>query len=157
MTIQAVGATYTGAFEQKNKAIKSIEAYFPVKNIAEKHEENPPINYEELAQQYDVRNATFEEIKEISNALYQAGEISMKEHMILTFDFGRATADIRRNAPGYVSTDFDMYKTPANENGQRDWIAEIKARAADHFKYGNIIGYETNSKILAVLQKMERA
>lgn len=54
-----------------------------------------------------------------------------------------------------VSADFSMYETSANSNGQRDWIAEIEARASNNFKYGNLVGYQINSKILAILQKFD--
>lgn len=111
--------------------------------------------YKELSGNYDIRNPTFEEIIVISNALYAVGEISLKEHSILTFDFGRATDDLKRYAPGYISPSFDMYETATNSNSQRDWIAEIGARASSHFNYGNLVGYQMNSKILAVLQKLD--
>ncbi|WP_342505031.1 hypothetical protein [Sporosarcina sp. FSL K6-2383] len=110
--------------------------------------------YEEISGKYDVRNATFEELSEISKILYEAGEITLKEHALITFDFGRATDYLKQNAPGYVSADFSMYKTAANSNGQRDWLAEFGARAADHFKFGNLVGYQTNSKVFAILEKL---
>lgn len=50
--------------------------------------------WEELSSKYDVRKATFEEVKEISKALYEAGEISTQEHLFLTFDYGKATNDL---------------------------------------------------------------
>lgn len=152
MKIQATH--YSRNIEQNHTSrIKTGKPFTIQENVEQQH---TPVNYKELAQQYDVRNATFNEIKEISNILYNAGEISMKEHMLLIFDFGRATDYIKNIAPGTTAPHFDMYKTSANEYGQRDWIAEIEARAADHFKFGNLIGYHTNSKILAILQKLDR-
>ncbi|GKV66484.1 MULTISPECIES: hypothetical protein [unclassified Sporosarcina] len=76
--------------------------------------------YRELAGKYDVRQATFGEIIELSNALYEAGEISLKEHAVLTFDYDRAANNLKRQAPGYVPIDFTMYETVAASNGQRD-------------------------------------
>ncbi len=68
--------------------------------------QNPPAVYEELSTNYDVRNATFEEIVEISNVLYNSGEITLKEHAVITFDFERATNNLKQNAPGTISSDF---------------------------------------------------
>lgn len=111
--------------------------------------------WEELSSKYDVRKATFEEVKEISKALYEAGEISTQEHLFLTFDYGKATNDLKKNAPISISANFDMYETPSNGNGERDWIAEFKARKSKDFKYGNLIGYQTKTKILNVLKKLD--
>ncbi|MGG3805918.1 hypothetical protein [Metabacillus fastidiosus] len=42
---------------------------------------------EDLSSKYDVRKATVKEITEISQALYRAGETSLKEVVILIFDY----------------------------------------------------------------------
>lgn len=111
--------------------------------------------YKELSSRYDVRNATFEEVVEISNALYKAGEITFKEHALITFDYGRATNYLKRNAPG-VPSNFNMYETSADSNGRRDWIAEFGARASKNFKYGNLIGYQSNKKVLDIFENLLR-
>jgi hypothetical protein len=111
--------------------------------------------WEELSSKYDDRKATFGEITEISKALYAAGEISLKEHAILTFDFERATNNLKQNAPIPISAHFDMYQTSSNGNGERDWIAEFEARAKQDSKYGNLIGHQNKMKILAVLQRLD--
>lgn len=120
---------------------------------------NSPNIVEELSSKYDVRKATFEEVKEISKeiskALYEAGEISTQEHLFLTFDYGKATNDLEKNAPIPVSANFDMYETSSNSNGERDWIAEFEVRKSKDFKYGNLIGYQIKTKILNVLQKLD--
>lgn len=112
--------------------------------------------YKTLTDQYDVRNATFEEIAEISKILYKAGEISFQEHAVLSFDYGRATDYMKRYAPGKISADFDMYITPANSLGQRDWLAELSARAAQAFQFGELVGYQHNTSILTVLERLSR-
>lgn len=73
--------------------------------------------YKELSGNYDVRNATFKEVVAISNVLYEAGEIPYKEHSILTFDFGRATDDLKRYALEYVSLNLTCMKLTAKEIG----------------------------------------
>lgn len=112
--------------------------------------------YEELSSRYDVRNATFGEIVEMSGALYGAGEISLSEHAALTFDYDRASDNLRRHSPGYISEDFNLHETFANSNGQRDWIAEFEARASKNFKFGNILGYESDKKVLDILGRLSR-
>ncbi|OMP67239.1 hypothetical protein [Domibacillus epiphyticus] len=111
--------------------------------------------YHSLATKYDVRNATFEEITDVANSLYKAGEISLREVAVLTFDYERAAQSIRKNANGSVSSNFSMYETAANENGKRDWIAEFELRAAKDFKYGNLVGHSNKMKILSVLQRLD--
>ncbi len=158
MAINAVAPYQTTTLYAKINAVKTAttgERVFNVPEAAAVTQKDSSTVYKVLSNKYDVRNATFEEIVEISKALYEAGEISFKEHAVLTFDFGRATDNIKRNAPGYISADFSMYETSANSNGQRDWIAEFGARASSHFKYGNLVGYQTNSKVLAILQKLD--
>lgn len=112
--------------------------------------------YKGLSDKYDVRNATFGEIIEISNALYDTGEISLKEHAVLTFDYDRATNNLKRHAPGYIPADFNMYETSANSNGQRDWISEFEVRAKKDIKYGNLIAHANKSKILNILYQLEK-
>src|SRR5690554_5373818 len=85
--------------------------------------------WRELSNKYDVRNATFEEITEVSKALYDAGEISLKEVAILSFDYEKATRDLIHDATQQgiqISPNFSMYETKANEYGQRDWIKEFE-------------------------------
>lgn len=101
----------------------------------------------------DVRRATFEEMTELSRALYERGEITLKDHMLLTFDYERATNSLKQNAPGSISADFDMYETPADRNGKRDWIAEFQARALKDLKFGNLIGHQNKMRILTILQQ----
>lgn len=112
--------------------------------------------YKKLAEKYDVRHAAFDEIVSMSNVLYGAGEITMQEHMRLTFDFGKAAEDLKRYAPNAVPDDFTIFETPADAFGKRDWIAEFSARAKSSFGIGDLLGYQLNSKVLAVLQKAGR-
>lgn len=50
--------------------------------------------WEEISKKYDVRTATFKDITEISKALYDAGEISLKEVAFLSFDNERASRNL---------------------------------------------------------------
>ncbi len=106
-----------------------------------------------MSTEYNVRNASFNEISTVSKKLYQSGDISLAEHAILTFDYERATNDMIRIANGssiYVSPNFSMYATEVKENGKRDWIAEYEARVNRNFKYNHTLGYHNNKKMLNI-------
>ncbi|QDP40873.1 hypothetical protein [Radiobacillus deserti] len=108
----------------------------------------------ELARKYNVRNANFDDIKSISKALYDSGEISLKEVAVMTFDNERASNYLKQNARAHVPDDFNMYQTPSNSSGKRNWITEFEARAQKDFEYGNLIGYHNSKKVLSIFQKI---
>lgn len=109
---------------------------------------------EEIPSNHNVRNATFEEISEISLKLYEAGEISLLDHSILSFDWERAADYFRQNLKVHVKSDLNL--TPTNIEGRRDWIAEFEARMNRDFKHNNLLGYENNKKIYNILKKLDR-
>lgn len=164
LKIQALGHTITNVMS----TTKQNEANFE-RILADTKVEVNPANaeptshvYKELSKNYNVRHATFDEIVQIANSLYEAGEISGKEVAIMTFDYERAKRDLIQNtghiiqANGMqISSDFSLYETMENEFGQRDWIAEFEARASKSFKYGDLISYQNNTKIVSILQKIE--
>lgn len=109
----------------------------------------------ELSKQYDITNATFNELSTISTTLYEAGAISLKEHAGLTFDFERATESLKQEIPG-ISSNFTMYATEANESGKRNWIEEFQKRENRSYNHGSIIGHESNLNLASILQKLQR-
>lgn len=155
MNINTVASYQTTAFYAKNTAKMDTTGgrLFNIPETVATTQKDASAIYEELSSKYDARKATFDEIIEISNTLYEAGEISLKEHMLMTFDFERATNDLKQNAPG-VPSSFNMCETSADSNGRRDWIAEFGARASKNFKFGNLIGYQSNMKAVAILQRL---
>ena len=112
--------------------------------------------YDDIANKYDVRNMTFEQLKEVAQKLYEAGAITVKEVMTMTFDYGRATQSIKQAANRKTAPNFTMYETSADTSGRRDWIAEFEARAAKDRQYGNFIGNANKTKIISILQLLER-
>lgn len=159
MNINSVSSQQLTSVYSENHNVKTKDAeefVFIDKTVGNKEQKDSPAIYKGLSDKHDVRNATFGEIVEISNALYDAGEISLKEHAVLTFDYDRATNNLKRHAPGYIPVEFNMYETSANSNGQRDWISEFEARAAKDFKYGNLIGYQSKTKVLGILERLSR-
>ncbi|PLR95979.1 hypothetical protein [Bacillus sp. T33-2] len=157
MRIQSLGNVATSVYTttKKNATVEEVFMNTEVKMMDTKESLTGDI-YEELASKYNVRNTTFEELTEISKALYDKGEISLKEHMTITFDYERATNNIKQYAVTQVSPKFSMYETDADSNGRVDWIAEFEERANKDFKYGNLIGYRSKLKVLSFLQQLDR-
>ena len=92
----------------------------------------------------------------MGHKLYEAGAISDKDVMLLTFDYGRASDYVKQAVKGMAALNFTMYETNADELGRRDWIAEFEARAAKDRQYGNFIANANKTKLISVLQLIER-
>lgn len=92
----------------------------------------------------------------MANELYEAGALTFLDVSILTFDYDRATQSIKQAVNGQTSPNFTMYETNEDAFGRRDWIAEFEARAAKDRQYGNFIGNANKTKIVRVLQLVER-
>lgn len=164
MNLNSISPQQSNFWYSKTTDMKTSEVtnqlFSIIKTVGNKESSNLPqtnsVNiWDDLSKTHNVRNATFDEIKTISKALYDAGEISLKEVAVLTFDFERATNYLKQNSPVSIPDSFNMYKTTSNSNGERDWIAEFEARAQEDFKYGNLLGYHSNKKILTILKQLE--
>lgn len=101
----------------------------------------------ELSKKYNIRNASFSEVCDISSKLYEAGQISLKNLGDLTFDINRAIQSIT-GKPG------NGYLTPANQDGRRDWIAEYEAKSTREFKNGNVREYTQDQELVKVLKRL---
>ncbi|ADL08772.1 hypothetical protein [Thermosediminibacter oceani] len=101
--------------------------------------------WEELAKEYDIRNASFEELHDIAFKLYDTGEISFFDLGVLIFDPSKSPQKVRPN----------IFLTKANPDGKRDWIAEYEARANMDLKIGNMLGYKSNRRILDILRRLQ--
>lgn len=118
----------------------SIEAK---KNIEHVDNKNSEI-WEELRKEYDIRNSSFDELCDISKKLYQAGQISLFDHAMLTFDPSKSPQPIKPN----------LCLTEVNAEGKRDWIAEYEAKAARDLKISNMMGYRVNKNIVGILERL---
>ena len=101
--------------------------------------------WKKLAKNHHIRNASFDELCGISLKLYEAGEISLLDHAILTFDSSKSPQKVRPN----------IFLTKTNIDGKRDWIAEYEARANMNFKKGNIVGYKNYQRVLDILRRLQ--
>ncbi|NLY75809.1 MAG: hypothetical protein GX075_10965 [Firmicutes bacterium] len=98
-----------------------------------------------LAAKYDIRHATADELREISTALYHAGQISLFNHAILTFDPAKSPM-----------LNLDINLTPADRDGRRDWIAEYEARLKRDLKQNNLQAALQHHKIIEILKRLDK-
>ena len=138
---------------QSRAQSKSDAAVFTVSNPGTGAKEASKDIWAELGGRYDIRHATFDELCEVADKLYSAGQISLLDHAMITFDWKRAADDLRKDHPDVVA-DFNI--TPADAEGRRDWIAEFEARAKHVFSQGNDGGYVHNQKLVEILLRISR-
>lgn len=141
--IAATSSTNMG-FNERNNTGYSVSRE-EIAAIEQTAGENANI-WAELAEEYDVRNSSFNELCEMSTRLYQAGQIYLFDHAMLTFDPGKSAQPAKPC----------IYLTVANAAGKRDWIAEHEARAARDLKIGNMIGYKVNKNVLMILARLQK-
>lgn len=100
--------------------------------------------WEKLSEKFNISNASFNYIKYISSELYKAGQISLLDHGILTFDPSESPQRIKPN----------IFLTQSDSNARMDWIAEYEARANRDLNIGNTTGYLNNKRILNILKQI---
>lgn len=163
MNIQSVSSNQLNSYYSRtnNTKVESVGARTFSAELKEKAQDVTPTKngssaiWGELSSKYDVRNATFDEIEKTSIALYEAGEISFTELSLITAPYA-AERHLKENVPHLLSPNFSMYHTAADEYGRRDWIAEFESIASSSFKYGDLIGFQNNTKVYKSLQKLAR-
>ena len=157
MKIQSLGSVAISTASKINMHTPYNFEQVLLANMSEvKKAESDEAIFDELADKYDIRNATFEDVKEIGHAVYEAGVMTIKQLMILTFDYDRATQYIKMTTNGQASPNFTMYETASTADGKRDWIAEFTARATKDRQYGNLVGYANKNEIISILQLLEK-
>lgn len=128
-----------GINKESNK--KHVSEY---ENIQDEDLKNESNIWTDLKKEYDIRNASFDELYNVSSALYNAGEISLIEHGTLTFN-----PDL---SPQKTNDNYTI--TQPNEQGKMDWIIEFEARAQRDLKLGNYQGYVHKNNLLKVLNNL---
>lgn len=132
----------TATNETNNINVYSSE---PENTIQDNNNNNTDI-WNELSSKYNIRSASFDELCEISSKLYQSGQITLLDHMLLTFDPTKLYQQIKSNI------------TPAIYNGKTktDWVAEYEARSEYDLKMGNMMGNKNNKNILNILIHLQK-
>ncbi len=113
--------------------------------VSETNQIEPESIWRRMASKYDVRRITTEETANLSQELYNAGEISLLDHAVLSFDPDR-------NIP--YGTGF---LTQADSTGHRDLILEYEARIDLDKKMGNSQSFSNNERILEYLERLDAA
>ncbi|AOT72897.1 hypothetical protein [Geosporobacter ferrireducens] len=140
-----IQTTYTGRKIALNKHNNVKEFSLTEDEKTKKQPDNMNRDaWKELAEKYNIRNASFDELSEISTTLYQSGEISLFEHALLTFDPSKSLQSIKPN----------LCLTKANSEEKRDWITEYTTRAERDLKMGNMKGYTNNKQIQKILEHL---
>jgi hypothetical protein len=100
--------------------------------------------WRKTASKYDVRNITAGETEKLSQELYDAGEISLLDHAILSFDPSRSP----------YGTGF---QTPADGTGRRDLVSEYEARVNMDRKMGDSRNLVNDERVLGYLERLDAA
>lgn len=124
--------------ENRGTSIPSIDS-------VEKIKDNSTGIWSELKDKYDIRNATFDELSNISSQLYKAGEISLLDHAIITFNPSKSKLAVKPN----------INATQGTQDGRRDWIVEFQSRAYRELKNNNLQGYIQNKRISGILSRLD--
>lgn len=100
--------------------------------------------WHQMASQYDVRHITGMETAELSQYLYDAGEISLLDHATLSFNPNHGPS-----GSGFL--------TPETSIGHRDLISEYEARIQMDNKAGNDKNLVSNERIFEYLGRLDAA
>jgi hypothetical protein len=113
--------------------------------ISETNQIEPESIWRKMASKYDVRSITTEETANLSQELYDAGEISLLDHAILSFD------------PDHNIPYGTGFLTQADSTGHRDLISEYEARIDMNKKMGNSQSLVNNERVLEYLERLDAA
>lgn len=114
-------------------------------DVSETSQAEPESIWRKMASKYDIRSITTEETANLSQELYDAGEISLLDHAILSFD-----PDL--NLPHGTG-----FQTQANSTGHRDLISEYETRINMNKKMGNRQSLVNNERVLEYLERLDAA
>ena len=112
--------------------------------VSETNQIEPESIWRKMASKYDVRNITTEETANLSQELYNAGEISLLDHAILSFN------------PSHIPYG-SGFLTQADSTGHRDLISEYETRIDMDKKMGNSQSLVNNERVLEYLERLDAA
>jgi len=137
--IVAAGISSIGHAQRKNITGK------PSFEISETKQIEPESIWRKIASKYDVRSITTEETANLSQELYNAGELSLLDHAILSFD------------PDHNIPYGTGFLTQADSTGHRDLISEYETRIDIDKKMGNSQSLVNNERVLEYLERLNGA
>jgi len=144
MSLKVIGIDYSSTIYPQTSGISHSQGKCDfsvvISNNSSTANYDPTDIWRELSEQYDIHNASFEDLCDISKNLYSAGQISLFDHAMLTFRYSIPNMD---NA------------TPSYPNGNKDWVAEFRARGKRELKYNNMDGYVLFQRLVGILNKLD--
>lgn len=132
-----------GTFSISGARTKSITANLSGETPETSQTESESI-WREMALKYDLHSITTEQTEKLSQELYNAGEISLFDHAILSFDPDRFSC-----GSGFL--------TQADGTGHRDLLSEYEARIDLDEKTGNSQALVNHKRILEYLARLDEA
>ncbi|EPR43653.1 hypothetical protein dsx2_2270 [Desulfovibrio sp. X2] len=100
-----------------------------------------------LATQYDLNSMDAGDLDDLSQSLYDAGQISLGDRTALSFDPEKGT----------LSSNAGSLLTGTNASGKVDWQSEFKARLADAMDSGDMVSAQVDQQVLGVLGRLQAA
>jgi hypothetical protein len=150
-------------YYQKNKVNDSNKKFNIEDNVNDFRVEDDrvanPSMWNELAQKYDITNASFNEICTISRKLYDAKQISLLEHSQLSF-MPRALANhlknIQKIMPDAKNHPLLTLRDTTNnwEEEKINWIEEFEAKMELSKKGGCFRAYNNQKKVVGFLKRL---
>jgi hypothetical protein len=102
--------------------------------------------WQRLAMKYDVHRMSRDGLRNLAHDLYIAGAIGLSDARLLSL----APVTYASDWPGW-----SVFETPAESDGSRDWIREIRERIARGSADRGYVAYQQS--LLALLQRLEAA
>ena len=112
--------------------------------VASLFEDSPPAVsiWKTLSDAYDIHNLTGDQMAELSQTLYDTGEITLRDHASLSF-----------NPPDLAPE--QVLLTPPDGEGEVDWIAEYQARIEAAQKNNDTRNLLVNQRIMGYLTRID--
>lgn len=140
-----INSTYTTGIYKTGQNQKNNRTQKTSFEIQEPKNTGNESTFRKIASKYNIRSITTEETASLSQELYNAGEISLLDHAILSFDPDR-------NLP--YGTGF---LTQADSTGHRDLIAEYEAQISMDKKMGDKQSLESDQRVFEYLKLLDAA
>ena len=134
----SLGISFIGNAQTKSISTRSSD------EVSQTNKTEPDSIWRKIASKYDVRSITPEETTKLSRELYEAGEISFLDHVILSF-------------PPIRLPEGTSLLTQEDSTGHIDLISEYEARIGMNRKMGDSQSIANHERILGYLERLVAA
>ncbi|MBZ0258358.1 hypothetical protein K8I31_19985 [bacterium] len=115
----------------------------PVEDLSQTQEKNSAV-WEQISEQYDVRDMSLNDMQKMSQSLYDQGAIGLFDHAIMSFDQSRINEELGLDPP-------------QNDHLKKDWIELFEKDVDTQKENGNQQNVENLERILGYLHKIDDA